>query len=81
MTISIRLFAMLRETVGAGELPLELPAGATVSRAVESLVAKHPELGALVKRSACTVNLSRVSADTTLNEGDELALLPPVSGG
>jgi molybdopterin converting factor small subunit len=48
---------------------------------VESLVARYPEVGAFAKRVAFAVNLSRVDAAAVLKDGDELALLPPVSGG
>lgn len=81
MMITVKLFAVLRDKAGVGELRLELHEGAKVGDAVEALVARYPELGAFAKRVAFAVNLSRVDAAAILQDGDELALLPPVSGG
>ena len=81
MMITVKLFAVLRDKAGVGELRLELADGAKVVDAVESLVAQYPEVGAFAKRVAFAVNLSRVDAAADLKDGDELALLPPVSGG
>ncbi len=81
MTITVKLFAILRDRAGVDELALELPAGATVGAAVEALLGRHPELRPFAARIACAVNLEKAGADTPLNDYDELALLPPVSGG
>jgi len=80
MRVRVRLFAVLRERAGAGELALELPAGATVGDAVAALAGCHPALGAL-RGVAYAVNQSYAAADAALNDGDELALIPSVSGG
>ena len=81
MMITVKLFAVLRDKAGVGELRLELGEGAKVGDAVEALLVRHPEVGAFTKRVAFAVNLSRVDAAAVLQDGDELALLPPVSGG
>jgi molybdopterin converting factor subunit 1 len=81
MTITVKLFAILRDKAGVAELPLELPDGARVTDAVEALLARHPDLRTFASRIAFAVNLSRVDAATALKNKDELALLPPVSGG
>lgn len=81
MTITVKLFAILREKTGAAELKLELPDRATVAQAVETLLLRWPELAPLMARAACAVNMTRIETTTVLNHGDELALLPPVSGG
>lgn len=76
MHVRIRLFAMLRERAGASELELELPDGACVRdalAAVEDLAAGLPLVMA--------VNREYADADAPLTAGDELALIPPVSGG
>jgi len=59
---------------------LALPAGATADVAWDRLVAAHPALGKLPP-CALAVNRSYAERDTPLADGDELALLPPVSGG
>lgn len=81
MTIRVKLFAILRDKAGTPELRLEVREGACVADAVEALLSRRPELAPFAGRIAFAVNLSRVDGATVLNEGDELALLPPVSGG
>jgi molybdopterin synthase catalytic subunit len=82
LAVEVRLFAMLRERAGAASLELQVPAGTTVAEALTRL-ARWPELAELVDRLpvATAVNREYVGRDTVLCEGDELALIPPVSGG
>jgi molybdopterin converting factor subunit 1 len=79
--IKIILFAALADRVGARELPLELPERASVGDAVAALAAEHPAIEAMRGKLAAAVNLSYVGLDEPLRDGDELALIPPVSGG
>ena len=76
MVVRIRLFAMLRERAGASELWLELPEGARVR---DALAALSELAGGLPLVMA--VNREYASEDAPLSAGDELALIPPVSGG
>jgi molybdopterin synthase catalytic subunit len=76
MVVRIRLFAMLRERAGASELSLELPEGACVR---DALAAVEQLAGGLPLVMA--VNREYADADAPLAPGDELALIPPVSGG
>jgi molybdenum cofactor biosynthesis protein MoaC/molybdopterin converting factor subunit 1 len=82
MVVHVRLFAMLREGAGREELDIELPPGATVADAME-LVAREPGLEELLPRLPVRAARNReyVSGDEALEAGDELALIPPVSGG
>jgi MoaE-MoaD fusion protein len=82
MQVSVRLFAILRERAGRDELELELPDGATVEQALEALRGE-PGLAEPLERMrvAMAVNREYAAPDTTLSAGDELALVPPVSGG
>ena len=82
ITIRVRLFAMLRERAGTGELELELEPGATVADALGSLAARDG-LGELLSRLpvGTAVNREYAGRDRRLAAGDELALIPPVSGG
>jgi molybdopterin synthase catalytic subunit len=73
----VRLFAALRERTGAAQQELELPAGARAGDVWRAL----PELGAELPGVLYAVNQEYVAADTELADGDELALIPPVSGG
>jgi molybdopterin synthase catalytic subunit len=76
MVVTIRLFAMLRERAGAGELELDLPDGARVRDALDRL---DDLAGGLPLVMA--INRDYADADSELRPGDELALIPPVSGG
>jgi molybdopterin synthase catalytic subunit len=76
MRVQIRLFASLRERAGASELTLELPDGAHVSDALSELRWLTGDL-----RAVLAVNREYASESTPLHADDELALIPPVSGG
>ncbi len=76
MLIRVRLFAALRERAGSDELELELPDGALVADALERMGSLTGDL-----RTVMAVNREYARADTALHAGDELALIPPVSGG
>jgi molybdopterin converting factor subunit 1 len=81
MFVTIRLFARLREIAGDGELKRELPRGATTKTAWDTLTQEFPGLAAYRSSVSCAVNEEYAAFTTTLNEGDEVAFLPPVSGG
>jgi molybdopterin synthase catalytic subunit len=76
MQVRVRLFAALRERAGADEVELELPDGADVAAALSQLHAFTDGVPVVM-----AVNHEYADADTTLSPGDELALIPPVSGG
>jgi molybdopterin converting factor subunit 1 len=81
MQVRVRLFASLREAAGAADLRLELPAGATAEAAWQRLVVAHPALAPRRASLAASVNRRYAAFDTVLGEGDEVAFIPPVSGG
>jgi molybdopterin converting factor subunit 1 len=81
MRIRVKLFAILKDAAGTGELALELPPDATVESARQALAAHVPSLGKYLPRVAFAVNREYVKPDTRLRPHDELALIPPVSGG
>jgi molybdopterin synthase catalytic subunit/molybdopterin converting factor small subunit len=74
--VTVRLFAMLRERAGAGELVLDLDDGARVADALAALGDLAEGLPLVM-----AVNRAYAAEDQTLSPGDELALIPPVSGG
>jgi MoaE-MoaD fusion protein len=82
MTVTVRLFAILRERAGRDSVEIELPEGATVGDAFERLAAA-PGLGDLVGRMPLRMAVNREYAieGTAISAGDELALIPPISGG
>lgn len=82
MTVRVRLFAILRERAGRDSIELELANGATVDDALQAL-ARDPRLGDLLQRMplGMAVNREYARPDTRLGASDELALIPPLSGG
>jgi molybdopterin synthase catalytic subunit len=79
--VTVRLFGALREAAGAKELRIELPAGAKVSDLRSLLERDQPLLRGLGSRLRVAVNQEIVPEVRSLREGDEVAFLPPVSGG
>ena len=81
MDVTVRLFASLREHAGAGTLALQLGDGATVADAIAQL--REGALAGLPQNAPFVAAVAReyVNQDHPLSEGDELALVPPVSGG
>jgi len=81
MRINVRLFALLKDRAGADHLSLDLPEQSTIATAVESLRRKLPALADHLNHIAFALNRSYTQSNTPLQDGDELALIPPVSGG
>lgn len=81
ITIQIRLFAGQREIVGSTALPMPLPEGATVQTAWEQLTASYPRLAGYTGRMLYALNQEYATLASVLRDGDELAFIPPVSGG
>jgi molybdopterin synthase catalytic subunit len=83
MVLQVRLFAVLRERAGRDSLEVELAEGATVAEALRALATESEPLGAALEAMPVVVAVNRtyVGEDATLSAGDELALIPPVSGG
>lgn len=81
MRIRVKLFASYQELVGEPEVPLEIETGSTVADALEKVRREHPALAGQSHDPLTACNLRHVNGDHVLSDGDELALLPPVSGG
>ena len=82
MEVRVRLFAVLRERAQRDEVTLELPEGATVADALDALRSVDG-LGPALERLSVVMAVNRGYAEDhlRLSEGDEVALIPPVSGG
>lgn len=81
MDIQVRLFSVLRQKSGQSQLNLPLPAGATVEDAREALGKAIPAISTDLAWVAWAVNAEYVPLDHALADGDELAVIPAVSGG
>ena len=81
MQITVKLFALMREKAGTDTIPLEVPTGAAVTQALATLVDQYPTLAPYMANTRFSLHMDFVAPETTLAEGDELVLIPPVSGG
>jgi len=81
MRVHVRLFAVQRELAGTRDLDLELPDGATIEDAWAALVARFPVLGPGRPSIRFARNAAYAAPTTGLADGDEIAMIPPVSGG
>jgi molybdopterin synthase catalytic subunit len=81
MQVKVKLFAVLREHAGASEFIVELPEESNVARAAERIAAQVPSIADFLPRVAVAVNREYRDRNAVLRDGDELALIPPVSGG
>ncbi|HVL67288.1 MAG TPA: molybdopterin converting factor subunit 1 [Vicinamibacterales bacterium] len=81
MFVTVRLFARLREIVGGRDTHVKLPDGATARDLWSALVARYPELEPYTPSVSCAVNEDYARLSTPLQDGDDVAFLPPVSGG
>ena len=80
-TITLKLFAAYQEEIGAEEQILEVPNGTTALDVCDRLIAQHPALAEWKDQTRFGINLDFVDPRTLLKPGDELVLIPPVSGG
>ena len=81
MRVTIRLFARLRDLAGNGELTREIPGPATVQTVWRSLTAEIPSLGEYERTLSVVINAEYSRMAAAVQDGDEVAFLPPVSGG
>jgi molybdopterin converting factor subunit 1 len=81
MKVKVRLFAGLADLVGARMVEVDLRNGATVADLREELARQYPAVAPFMATLVCAVNEEYVPSDQRVSEGDEIALIPPVSGG
>ena len=81
VTVTIKLFAAYQEAYGIPQLVLEFPPKTPVSAVLDTLIAQHPELEQWRNLTRFGLNLQFVEPDAILQNGDEVVLIPPVSGG
>jgi MoaD family protein, archaeal len=79
--IKVKLFAILRELVGEREITITVPTGITVNHLNDEILKKYPQLKSFSNKFVTSVNCKVTSGDTIISSKDQIALLPPVSGG
>jgi len=81
IAIAVKLFAAYQEAFQAAEVQLELPDTSCASDVLDRLLSDRPELERWRAVTQFAINLQLVPPETPLCDGDEVALIPPVSGG
>ena len=81
--VTVKYFASLRQIAGKEEETFDLSGETTLKQLAEIIAATQPQIGEMVKEKklAISVNHDIVPLDTVVHDGDEIALLPPFSGG
>lgn len=79
--ITVKFFAAPREALGTGEVEVAVPVGSTVAELLERLMQEYPPLESYVRSLNVAVNRTYADRATVLQDGDEVACLPPVGGG
>ena len=81
INITLLYFAFIKDITGVKFDLLELPSDISVKSLAEIILEKYPRLSNIINMIQISVNYKVVNWDTILKEGDEVALLPPISGG
>jgi sulfur-carrier protein len=81
ITVTIKLFAVYQEAFGTTAISQQFPPNTPVGAVLERLICNRPELAKWQDVTRFGVNLEFVNADRLLLDGDEIVLIPPVSGG
>ncbi|PON16253.1 molybdopterin converting factor subunit 1 [Candidatus Entotheonella serta] len=81
MHIHVKLFALLREIAGTDSVTLDVPEASNAGQALDKLIQQHPALQPYLDKVRLALKMDFVDMTASLEEGDELHLIPPVSGG
>lgn len=81
ITVTVKLFAAYREAYGVEEIQQQFPPQTPVKAVLDEILKEHPQLEQWREVTNFGVNLDFVSPETILKDGDEVVLIPPVSGG
>ena len=81
MQIRVLLFASCRDIVGSNDLDLTVPEGITVGELKQEIIAAFPDMAGITPSLSTAVNMEYARDEQVLSTKDEVALIPPVSGG
>jgi molybdopterin converting factor subunit 1 len=81
MRVHVLLFAIVRDAAQTAEVDVEVPQTAVAGDAVKIVEQRFPQISKYMGRAAIAVNRRYATAQTEIAEGDEIAVIPPVSGG
>ena len=81
IAVKVKLFAIYQEAFETPELQMVFPQQTTASDVLETLIEQKPYLSKWKEVTRFGINLQFVESDTAIQDGDEIVLIPPVSGG
>ena len=81
MRVTVQLFARLRELAGRSDVECDVPAGATIRDVWSAVASRYPTLAPFGSSVSCARNEDFARMEAPVADGDEIAFLPPVSGG
>jgi len=81
ITVTVKLFAAYQEACGVSEIQMDVGRGAAVVAVRDRLIAEYPQLAQWRDLTRFGINLQFVAPDAVMQDGDEIVLIPPVSGG
>ena len=81
MKVKLLFFASLKDIAGRRELEMELDDASTLQQVTEKLASLYPEIGLMQNSVRIAINQEFADENSSLNNGDEIAFLPPMSGG
>lgn len=81
MKVAVHFFATLRDLTGVRQQEVTMSEGATIAQLLDQLAQQHSRMGEALETAVISVNREYAFPDETLNDGDEVAIFPPVSGG
>jgi molybdopterin converting factor small subunit len=81
MNVTVRFYSYFKDITGCEELVESIPAGATLGQLHEQVAARFPKLQAMRNSTLTAVGVDYQTRDHVLQDGDEVALFPPVQGG
>ena len=81
LTVNVRLFAGLHDMIGKRDVTLDLPDGATIGQLRDRLGEEYPIVQPFLTTLVCAVDEEYVPSEHVLRDGEDVALIPPISGG
>lgn len=81
INIKILYFAFIKDLTGVGSGTMRLPYDSTIQNMLTNILDIYPQINNVLKSIKVSVNYKLVDRNTILKDGDEVALLPPISGG
>jgi len=81
MLVTVRYYAMLRDITGRSTEEIDVPQNSDGAALIKSVIDRYPRIAEYARFLRLATDMEYISETTTLTDGDEISLIPPVSGG